>query len=317
MKRTIIYVFGPKRIESDYFKNGDLKIESGGWLKIGMTNTDDKKDKWEVAKERCEKESRTGLCETCKLFDVFEYPEIAGKPDDELRQIMSDEIYELNTSKNNNKLVDASQYEIKAGQEFVYGASRKHVLSAVAKFERNLMVRWSEEKDDNKFKELIKMITNNLSDCSGEIDEEEKDPVETEQTKEADEFFNKLLERLPEDIRNISKHSPRRTYMHIKNSKNNSLNGLYCAKYLVRHMSTRVTFETFGGEKQRDIIEKFIEDKKIRDTVKDLIGPIQGSKNKEKYYWEVVGEYAGRVDEVIQWFVDNITMMYNAFEQKG
>ena len=81
-------------------------------------------------------------------------------------------------------------------------------------------------------------------------------------------------------------------------------------------MATRVTFETFGGEKQRDIIEKFIEDKKIRDNINNLNGPIQGSKNKEKYYWEVVGEYAGEVDTVLQWFVDNITMMYNAFEQK-
>lgn len=33
MKRTIIYVFGPKRLSSLYFSNKELNREDGGWLK--------------------------------------------------------------------------------------------------------------------------------------------------------------------------------------------------------------------------------------------------------------------------------------------
>ena len=33
MKRTIIYVFGPKRLASLYFANKELELKNGGWLK--------------------------------------------------------------------------------------------------------------------------------------------------------------------------------------------------------------------------------------------------------------------------------------------
>ena len=50
MKRTIIYVFGPKRLSARYFSNTELNQEDGGWLKIGQTSeTDDNRDKWECA----------------------------------------------------------------------------------------------------------------------------------------------------------------------------------------------------------------------------------------------------------------------------
>lgn len=50
MKRTIIYVFGPKRLASLYFSNKELEQKSGGWLKIGLTSSsDDGMDKRDVA----------------------------------------------------------------------------------------------------------------------------------------------------------------------------------------------------------------------------------------------------------------------------
>lgn len=45
MKRTIIYVFGPKRLFSQYFSNTELNQQDGGWLKIGQTSeTDDNRE---------------------------------------------------------------------------------------------------------------------------------------------------------------------------------------------------------------------------------------------------------------------------------
>lgn len=38
MKRTIIYVFGPKRLSPQYSSNTELKLQEGGWLKIGQTS---------------------------------------------------------------------------------------------------------------------------------------------------------------------------------------------------------------------------------------------------------------------------------------
>lgn len=53
MKRTIIYVFGPKRLSSHYISNIELNREDGGWLKIGQTSEDDdNKDKLDSAMER-------------------------------------------------------------------------------------------------------------------------------------------------------------------------------------------------------------------------------------------------------------------------
>ena len=75
MKRTLIYVFGPKRLFSQYFSNAEFKQQDGGWLKIGQTSeTDDSKDKWACAMGRSNQETRTGIPEVCQLFGVCEYP---------------------------------------------------------------------------------------------------------------------------------------------------------------------------------------------------------------------------------------------------
>lgn len=53
MKRTIIYVFGPKRLSPQYSSNTELKLQEGGWLKIGQTSEEnDNIDKWESAMVR-------------------------------------------------------------------------------------------------------------------------------------------------------------------------------------------------------------------------------------------------------------------------
>ena len=133
MKRTIIYVFGPKRLSSHYISNIELNREDGGWLKIGQTSEDDdNKDKLDSAMERINQESRTGIPEVCQLFDVFEYPELSGKVDDRIRNILTNELYSLECSKVHNQ--GLNKYEIKAGCEFVYGVTRNQLLYAIDKF---------------------------------------------------------------------------------------------------------------------------------------------------------------------------------------
>ena len=96
MKRTIIYVFGPKRLTPQYSSNTELKLQEGGWLKIGQTSEEnDNIDKWESAMARIYNESRTGIPEVCQLFEVFEYPEQPGRTDDIIRSLLTDDIYNL------------------------------------------------------------------------------------------------------------------------------------------------------------------------------------------------------------------------------
>lgn len=139
MKRTIIYVFGPKRLASLYFANKELEQKSGGWLKIGQTSSsDDGMDKRDVAINRINQETKTGIPEVCQLFDVFEYPEQQGNTDDKIRNILTDDIYNLECSRTHNKEIE--KYEIKAGREFVYGVTRNQVFNAMAKFEHDLIL---------------------------------------------------------------------------------------------------------------------------------------------------------------------------------
>lgn len=155
MKRTIIYVFGPKRLFSQYFSNTELKQQDGGWLKIGQTSeTDDNRDKWECAMGRINQEVRTGIPEVCQLFDVFEYPEMSGNVDDRIRNLLTNDMYCLECSKMHNQSID--KYEIKAGREFVYGVTRNQVLNAVAKFERDLILDYYGKDGFEDFMELIK-----------------------------------------------------------------------------------------------------------------------------------------------------------------
>ena len=157
MKRTIIYVFGPKRLASLYFANKELELKNGGWLKIGLTSSsDDGMDKRDLAIKRINPESRTGIPEVCQLFDVFEYPEQQGKTDDKIRNILTDDIYNLECSRIHNKEIE--KHEIKAGSEFVYGVTRNQVFNAVAKFEHDLILS---EYGKEGFDALMNLIKKN------------------------------------------------------------------------------------------------------------------------------------------------------------
>ena len=314
MKRTIIYVFGPKRLAHLYQSNQELPHDETSWLKIGLTTTvDDNADKWDVAYNRITQEPRTGISETCLLLDVFEYPFLDGKPDDDVRRLMTDDVYKLSNSKANNKLVQNQLYEIRAGQEFVYGGSRAHVMAAIAKFERDLMLEFYRDKQD-LYPKLVEMINGNKSDAVDDSD----DTTATSQKQnkiQTNDLWDKVKDRLPDYIKEKSNHPKDKNYIYINTKRSD------CKWYILtcnlKRLMTSVALETYdGGEKVRDSIENYIEDNDIRGKISDLEKPMQGIKNPQKYSWAIRGEYAGEEQDVINWFVENTIKMFDIFEPK-
>ena len=314
MKRTIIYVFGPKRLASEYQNGNEVSQESTdvtNWLKIGLTTTeDDSLDKWDAAKNRIDQEARTGIPETCQILDVFEYPFLSGKPDDEVRRLMTEDVYKFASSKANNGLIE-NKYEIKAGQEFVYGASRSHVLAAIAKFERNLILKIYEHSKD-KLESLIQMIHSNMDDAADEPElDGTSNKVSLQDTKVFDFFYEKLMVALPGYISEKCNHTPGKNYMTIRT--NRPQGKWYYLAFSVKRGTTSVQFETYEGESGKDSIEKYILDNDIYAKLPGL-EPVRQGKSGTKFSWDIHGKYIGDENTVITWFVETTKAMYNAFE---
>lgn len=204
MKRTIIYVFGPTRLSAQYYSNTKLNLDDGGWLKIGQTSEeDDNVSKWDSALKRIGQESRTGLPEVCRLFDVFEYPAQAGKTDDKVRKLLTEDIYCLECSAAHNKEIE--KREIKAGCEFVYGITRSQVLNAVVKFEHNLIL---ENYGKEGFEELMEMIQGNNDfdeipfepNPDEESDNAESTATSDDKTKWCNNLWDKVIEKIKGEI---------------------------------------------------------------------------------------------------------------------
>jgi hypothetical protein len=319
MKRTIIYVFGPKRLASDYQNGSEVPAshehaDVTNWLKIGLTTTeDDSLDKWDAAKNRICQEARTGIPETCVILDVFEYPHLEGKADDEIRRLMTEDVYKFANSKANNGLIE-NKYEIKAGQEFVYGASRSHVLAAIAKFERNLIIKIYKHSKD-KLESLIQMIQSNMDDAADELEiEGASNKVSQQDTSVFDSFYEKLMVALPEYISERCNHTPGRNYMTIRT--NRPLCKWYYLAFSVKRGTTAVQLETYDGLKGKDSVEQFILDNNINSKLPQL-EPARQGKSDDKYSWDIHGDYKGNEDTVINWFVETTKAMYDTFEPKS
>lgn len=311
MKRTIIYVFGPKRLASLYFSNKELEQKDGGWLKIGLTSSDDdNKDKRDIAMDRINGEVRTGIPEVCQLFDVFEYPEQQGKTDDKIRNILTDDIYNLECSKAHNK--DIEKYEIKAGREFVYGVTRSQVFNAVAKFERDLILcNYGKEG----FDALMALIQKNNTDVSPFENEEEPD---TDASTPKSEFCNKLWDavvaRVKSQVKASINNSPNRPYINFKSPTQDSF--YYDANYSVRYGMANVAIATDKGDEAKQVLNQYIADNDIRSQIPDL-NIKQGAKNEKKWSWVVSDTLDKSFDELVDWFANTILTFYNAFEKSA
>ena len=303
MKRTIIYVFTPKRLREDYLNGKQFTEEQTSWLKIGKTSSQDEiDDKWDVAWNRINSEVRTGISETCVLVDVFEYPELSGNPDDVIRKLMTDDIFNLLDSKYHNKSVKQDDYEIKAGREYVYGASRKQVWVAVATFERNLLIDY--QNDADKFKKLMTCITKN-NEMSIEVIEDTN--VSINQNFQIYDVIVKELKNC-----NISaSHPNNKNYGCIKSGKK-EISSYY---FTFSRRYNQAIIEIVSDVNHVDKIEEFIVNNNIRDNI-HLTEPLQGRKNMDKYSWKLIKGYQDYDEDSIRnWLVENLKKIYDIFEK--
>ena len=311
MKRTIIYVFGPKRLSPQYSSNTELKLQEGGWLKIGQTSEEnDNIDKWESAMVRINQEVRTGIPEVCQLFEVFEYPEQTGNTDDAIRSLLTDDIYNLECSKVHNQNID--KYEIRAGREFVYGVTRSQVLNAIAKFERNLILdNYGKEGFDN----LMQMIKdNNSGDSPLEINQDIDPSTEISTNKKSewcDNLWNSVIDKIKSTIGSSISNPKGRPYINFNSPRRKDF--FYDCGYSVRYGITTVTISTLNGEDAKTQMDEFIAKNDVLTQLPDLKLK-QGTKQKNKWAWLITDTLDKTDEELVNWFVDTILKFYSIFE---
>jgi len=131
-KYTVVYVYGPTRCKDSYYANNVLNRENGEFVKIGKTDYDGNLDDCTEeslkiqAINRCNQESKTGIPDWCDIYDTFIFPKISGNVDDIIRNLLCNDVYELENSK-----AEKGKGDIKPGKEFVYGVSRNHIKHSV------------------------------------------------------------------------------------------------------------------------------------------------------------------------------------------
>lgn len=320
--KKIIYVFGPKRLRDNYMADKQLGTKDVfGYVKVGETTADNgDSDKWDVAYDRVNKESKTGIPETCCLYDVFEYPYIdditSGRMDDSVRRILTQDMYSLENSKENNKSVNKDEYEINAGVEFIYGVTRKQVLNAIAKFERDLILDFYDNKP-NEIQQLLEMIKQNIKACQPEDNEDNDDATDDDKISVADQsalgdgFWTEVVDKLNGDAKCILYTG--RPYISVNKKKNWQFGAAYSKRYGI----TTVTLETFDKDnigmcsKVEEYIETHLADN--NPVFCELSSAIQGARQKNKWYWKVTGSLDKPREELIEWFVSKIKCMIEAF----
>ena len=314
MKRTIIYVFGPKRLSARYFSNTELNQEDGGWLKIGQTSeTDDNRDKWECAMGRINQETRTGIPEVCQLFDVFEFPDMSGNVDDRIRDLLTNDVYNLECSKIHNQNID--KYEIKAGREFVYGVTRNQVLNTIAKFERDLILEHYGKEDFEDFMELIKH--NNSGELPFEPESDSTDiPVTSNEVSDAkviwcNNIWERVIARVKDKVQSHINNPMGRPYIGFKSPTHEGF--VYDCGYSVRYNTVTVSIYTTNGEKAKDYMQNFISNNNVLSQLPNL-KQRPGAKQDGKWIWLATDTLDKTDAELVNWFVDTILKFYSIFE---
>lgn len=311
MKRTIIYVFGPKRLSPQYFSNTEVSQQEGGWLKIGQTSEEnDNIDKWKSAMVRINQEVRTGIPEVCQLFEVFEYPDQMGNTDDNIRSLLTDDIYNLECSKVHNQNID--KYEIRAGREFVYGVTRSQVLNAIAKFERNLILDNYGKKGFDNLMQMIK--DNNSGESPLEINQDMDSSTEISTNKKSewcDNLWNSIIDKIKGTIGSTISNPKGRPYISFNSPSRKDF--FYDCGYSVRYGITTITISTFNGEKAKEEMDDFITKNNIITLLPDLKLK-QGTRQKDKWAWLITDTLNKPDEELVNWFADNILKFYSIFE---
>jgi len=176
---TIVYVFGPLQCEDKYFNDEIISLDKNEWVKIGETSTnanlDDLISDYDRVKDeampRVKSEPRTGIPFPSKIFDVFIFP-YRIKTDEKIRNRLCHDLYEIDNSKQFNKELKNGKHIIPSGQEFVYNVQRSKIKYAVQSIDHDLV---SNETDEEKIKDLIKICKFNDIDLNCDAEETEKE----------------------------------------------------------------------------------------------------------------------------------------------
>lgn len=141
---SVVYVYGPTRFKENYLNDIPSSRDEGGYLKIGMTsvsvdmcNPDSKIDSmvYEAVLRRCRSQTNTGIPDWCSVYDSFVFPKTNKKIDDEIRNILCNQLYSFENSRN-----EAMKGDIRPGNEYVYGACRKHIKYTIFNYSYSLFV---------------------------------------------------------------------------------------------------------------------------------------------------------------------------------
>lgn len=312
MKKTIIYIFGPRRLADTYYSNKLMALNQGGWLKIGKTDKHrDNVESKEIALSRIREESHTGIPEVCQIYDAFEYPRQYCKIDDIVRRILTDEIYNLESSKMHNSSVNYEKYEVKAGNEFVYDVKRSQVLNAIAKFEHNLILQ---NYGTECFDALMQCIKNNAQNAELDLStEEDLNGICSENSKWIESLWHDIKSKITEHIHTNINIPPGRAYFFIYSSTLKNIMK-YVVSYSVRYKLAFVGIETFEGEEGKTIITNKIENNPENHPIKN-IEATQGVKCKDKWAWSISTTIDKSKDDLIKWYIDTILSLYRFFEK--
>jgi len=305
---SIIYVFGRKDTWQDYLNGKEVP-----WLKIGQTTCLLDEDKWIGAANRVRQEKHTGIPVTCRLYEVFSYPYKTGAIDSTFRKILTDDMYKVENSIDNNKEI-TDPYELKAGNEFVYNVTRSQILNAQAKYEHRLLLdSMKNQKGGGDNSLLRKLILDNQISPFDDIenDSDVECSLVSVETKGLDPLMKKIYDAIPSHIK--SAYQPAlydgKRYIILKSSRKGFW---YSAGYSTRYRQCSVAYETKGGEKKRDELNSL-----GIDSPSFQIEELQGIKNQNKWAWRVTGSLDQTENQVIKWFVDNISAMCSHFENLG
>ena len=312
MKKTVIYIFGPKRLAGTYFSNKPMVLEEGGWLKIGQTtNSDESIEVKDSALNRIRQETHTGIPEVCQIFDVFEYPERARVTDDTIRSILTDDVYKLESSKKHNSNVEFNKYEIKAGTEFVYGVTRKQVFNSIARFEHDLILKHHGEED---FEILMQCIKNNVQSASQyEFESDSPSSEMGTNSQWTDELWQSVKKRLAVQMKsNINIPKGKSYFLFQSETYKGQIS--YIAGYSVRFGLASVGIETYGGDDIKKMIESKI-DTAPEDYPLKTVEVKQGSKNKDKWAWSITTPIDKSNENLVRWYVEQLISIYNFFEK--
>ena len=262
---------------------------------------------------RINQETRTGIPEVCQLFDVFEFPDMSGNVDDRIRDLLTNDVYNLECSKIHNQNID--KYEIKAGREFVYGVTRNQVLNTIAKFERDLILEDYGKEDFEDFMELIKH--NNSGELPFEPESDSTDiPVTSNEVSDAkviwcNNIWERVIARVKDKVQSHINNPMGRPYIGFKSPTHEGF--VYDCGYSVRYNTVTVSIYTTNGEKAKDYMQNFISNNNVLSQLPNL-KQRPGAKQDGKWIWLATDTLDKTDEELVNWFVDTILKFYSIFE---